>query len=184
MIIHELPLAGAALVAAQPFSDDRGVFSRFFCSRELAPLIGPREIVNVNFSRTSRKGSLRGLHFQRAPHREMKLVRCLRGSVYDVIVDLRRESATFLQWHGEILSAENHLMLVVPEGFAHGFQALDDESELLYLTTAFYEAGAEGGVRYDDPALSLAWPLPVADISGKDAGHPLLGDAPDPLGGA
>lgn len=182
MIIQRLPLADAALVDAEPFSDHRGCFSRFFCSRELAPQVGERRIVNVNFSRTTRTGSLRGLHFQRPPHQEMKLVRCLRGAVYDVIVDLRRDSATFLKWHGELLSAQNMRMLLVPEGFAHGFQTLEDDCELLYLSSAFYEPGAEGGVRWDDPALALRWPLPVADISGKDAGHPLLGHDPDPLG--
>lgn len=182
MIIAPLPLAEALIVDAELFRDHRGVFSRFFCSRELASVMGTRQIVNVNYSSTSRKGSIRGLHFQRDPHQEMKLVRCIRGAVFDVIVDLRRASATFLQWHGETLSANNMRMMVVPEGFAHGFQTLEEESELLYLSTAFYDPGAEGGLRHDDPVLNIRWPLAVVDISGKDAVHPLLGDDPDPLG--
>lgn len=182
MIIHNLPLADAVLVDMEPFCDHRGIFSRFFCSRELASVVDVKHIVNVNFSRTFRKGAIRGMHFQRKPHQEMKLVRCIRGAVFDVVVDIRRHSATFLHWHGEILSADNMKMMVVPEGFAHGFQTLDDESELLYLTTSFYESEAEGGLRYNDPVLNIRWPLAVVDISEKDASHPLLGNDPDPLG--
>lgn len=174
MIIHHLPLADAVLVDAEPFSDIRGIFSRFFCSRELASVLGDRHIVNVNYSRTSMKGSIRGMHFQRKPHQEMKLVRCIRGAVYDVIVDIRPDSPTFLQWHGETLSSDNMKMLMVPEGFAHGFQTLENESELLYLTTAYYEPGAEGGLRHNDPRLGICWPLTVADVSEKDASQPLL----------
>lgn len=174
MIIQHLPLAGAVLVDAEPFSDIRGIFSRFFCSRELASVIGDRHIVNVNYSRTSKRGSIRGMHFQQKPYQEMKLVRCIRGAVYDVIIDIRPDSPTFLQWHGETLSSDNMKMLVVPEGFAHGFQALENESELLYLTTAHYEPGAEGGLRFDDSALGIQWPLAVGDISEKDASQPLI----------
>ena len=174
MIIRQVPIAGAVLVDSEPFSDHRGVFSRFFCSRELAPVLGNRQIVNVNFSRTTRKGSIRGLHYQRLPYQEMKLVRCLRGAVYDVIVDIRQDSPTFLSWYAEILSSINMKMLVVPEGFAHGFQTIEDDSELLYLSTAFYESGAEGGLRYNDPVLGIEWPLAIGDISEKDASHPML----------
>ncbi len=179
MIVHSLPLAGAMLVDAEPFSDNRGIFSRFFCSRELASVIENRQIVNVNFSRTSRKGSIRGMHYQRLPYQEMKLVRCIRGAVFDVIIDIRPDSSTFLRWHAETLSASNMKLLVVPEGFAHGFQTLEEESELLYLTTAFYEQGAEGGLRYDDPVLGINWPLTVCDVSEKDASHPLLDACPE-----
>jgi len=174
MIIQNLPLADAVLVDAEPFSDIRGIFSRFFCSRELAPVLGDRHIVNVNYSLTSMKGSIRGMHFQRKPHQEMKLVRCIRGAVYDVIVDIRPDSPTFLQWYGEMLSSNNMKMLVVPEGFAHGFQTLENDSELLYLATAHYEPSAEGGLRFDDSALGIQWPLVVGDISEKDASHPLI----------
>lgn len=182
MIIHNLPLADAVLVDMEPFCDHRGIFSRFFCSRELASVLGAKQIVNVNFSRTLRKGAIRGMHFQQKPHQEIKLVRCIRGAVFDVIVDVRRNSSTFLQWHDEVLSADNMKMIVVPEGFAHGFQTLEDESELLYLSTSFYESKAESGLRYNDPALNISWPLTVADISEKDANHPLWENNPNSLG--
>jgi len=174
MIIHQTSLVDSVLVEATPFSDHRGIFSRFFCSRELSEVLGDRTIVNVNFSRTVKKGSVRGMHFQRPPHAEMKFVRCIRGEVFDVIVDIRKDSATFMKWHGEILSAENMKMLVVPEGFAHGFQTLEEDSELLYLTTEFYDSSAESGLRYDDQALGIQWPLPIGDISKKDASHPFI----------
>jgi len=178
MIVHCLPLADAVLVDVTPFSDHRGIFSRFFCLRELTSVIGDRQIVNVNFSRTSSKGSIRGMHYQRLPHQEMKLVRCIRGAVFDVIVDIRPASPTFLRWHAETLSSSNMKMLVVPEGFAHGFQTLEEESELLYLTTDFYESGSEGGLRYDDPVLGIHWPLDVCDVSEKDIAHPFLDGGP------
>jgi len=174
MIIHKTSLIDAVLVEATPFSDHRGIFARFFCSRELYEVLDGRSIVNVNFSRTVKKGSVRGMHFQRPPHAEMKFVRCIRGEVYDVIVDIRPDSPTFLKWHGEILSAENIKMLAVPEGFAHGFQALEPNSEILYLTTEFYDTPTEGGLRYNDPVLAIQWPLPVTDISEKDNSHSLL----------
>lgn len=176
MKIFNLRLPDAALIDAEPFCDSRGIFSRFFCSNELSTILGNRSIVNANFSRTLNKGSLRGMHFQCSPHEEMKFVRCIRGRVYDVIVDMRRDSSTFMQWHGEMLSEENMKMLVVPEGFAHGFQSLENNSELLYLTTAFYNSDSEAGVRHNDPILAIKWPLPIRDISEKDASHPLLLD--------
>lgn len=174
MRVLNLPLSGASLVEAEPFSDHRGVFARFFCVRELSSILGSRTIVNVNFSNTAHKGALRGMHFQRPPFGEMKFVRCIKGQIYDVIVDIRKESPTYLKWHGEVLSAENMRMLVVPEGFAHGFQALEDNCELLYLTTAFYNGNAEGGLRYNDPVVGIKWPLPISDISEKDTVHPLF----------
>ncbi|MDD2707149.1 MAG: dTDP-4-dehydrorhamnose 3,5-epimerase [Verrucomicrobiae bacterium] len=176
MTIHPIPLPGAALIDAAPFRDHRGLFARFYCEKELASLLGGRRIVNVNFSRTNRAGAVRGLHFQRPPHQEMKLVRCLRGSVFDVMVDIRRESPTFLKWHGEILSAENMKMFCIPEGFAHGFQNLEDNSELLYLMTAFYVPEKKGAIRYDDPKIGITWPREVTDISEDDAALPFLGD--------
>ncbi|MRR57000.1 MAG: dTDP-4-dehydrorhamnose 3,5-epimerase [Deltaproteobacteria bacterium] len=184
MIIREIPLPGATLMATEPFNDNRGTFARFFCERELAHIMDDRRIVNVNYSLTRNAGAIRGMHFQRHPHQEMKLVRCIRGAVFDVVVDLREDSPTFLQWHGEILSAENMHMLCVPEGFAHGFQSLADDCELLYLTTSHYAPACEGGIRFDDPAIGIEWPLAVSDISRKDASHPLLECSPNPLGGA
>jgi dTDP-4-dehydrorhamnose 3,5-epimerase len=174
MLIHPLPLAGSALIDAEPFEDHRGLFARFFCTRELARLLGDRQIVNINLSRNHHPGTIRGMHFQHPPHQEMKLVRCLRGAVFDVLVDLRPESPSFLMWHGEVLSAANMKMLCLPEGFAHGFQVLEPDSEMLYLHTAFYAPEAQGGLRYDDPSLGIDWPLEVTEISRRDASHPHL----------
>lgn len=176
MIIDYTPLPGVAIVDGTPFRDHRGAFMRLYCERELVSLVGERKIVQVNHSRTSAKGAVRGLHYQRPPEAEMKLVRCLKGKVWDVAVDLRRGSPTFLHWHAEELSADNARMIVIPEGFAHGFQALEPESELLYLHTAFYNPAAEGGVSCNDPRLAIRWPLPVTDLSVRDAGHAALTD--------
>ena len=174
MKISVTPITGLHLVETTPYADARGSFMRLFCERELAALIEPRRILQSNYSRTSALGAVRGLHFQYPPYAEMKLVRCLRGRVWDVTVDLRRRSPTFLCWHAEELTPTNARMMVIPEGFAHGFQVLEPESELLYLHTAFYEPGAEGGLRYDDPRLGIPWPLPVVDLSARDGNHPLL----------
>jgi dTDP-4-dehydrorhamnose 3,5-epimerase len=154
--------------------DHRGQFMRLFCERELASVIGDRHIRQINFSRTEQAGAVRGLHFQSPPHAEMKLVRCLRGRVFDVAADLRRDSPTFARWHGVELTPENGLMMIAPEGCAHGFQALEPQSEMLYLHTAFYEPAAEGGARHDDPALGIKWPLPVVDLSARDRNFPLI----------
>jgi dTDP-4-dehydrorhamnose 3,5-epimerase len=167
-------IQGVSLVETTPFKDQRGAFYRAFCDEELASLLQGRTIRQINVSRTEAAGAIRGLHFQHPPHAEMKLVRCLRGRVWDVAVDLRRESATFLRWHAEELSSDNARMLVIPEGCAHGFQVLDAGSELLYLHTADYEPRSEGGVRFDDPAVEIAWPLKGTDISQRDSSHPLL----------
>jgi dTDP-4-dehydrorhamnose 3,5-epimerase len=174
--LHALPIAGANLVESARHCDARGAFMRLFCADELAEVIGARTVVQINHSRTTAVGAIRGLHFQHPPHAEMKLVRCLKGRVWDVMVDLRAGSPTFLHWHGEELSTQNARMMVIPEGCAHGFQVLDPDSELLYLHTAFYAPHAEAGLRYDDPRLGIAWPLPVTDISARDAGHAPIAD--------
>ena len=140
----------------------------FFCERELQPLLGARRIVNVNFSRTVRKGAVRGLHFQYPPDAETKLVRCIRGAVFDVCVDLRNGSPTFLKWFGVELTASNMKMLHIPEGFAHGFQTLEENAELLYLHTAFYAPDNEDGLRFDSPAIGVRWPLAVTECSERD----------------
>lgn len=174
MNIQPTSIAGVVVVDNAASQDARGAFRRLFCEQALAAVVGERRIVQINHSRTAAVGALRGLHFQRAPEAEMKLVRCLRGRVFDVAVDLRAGSPTFLHWHAEELSPDSARMLVLPEGCAHGFQVLEPESELLYLHTAAYAPGAEGGVRWDDPAIGIEWPLPVTDLSARDAGHPLL----------
>ncbi len=168
------PIAGVFVAETKAFQDNRGAFARLFCETELAGAVGERRIEQINHSRTSAVGAIRGLHFQQAPHAEMKMVRCLKGRVWDVALDLRKGSPTFLQWHAQELSATNALMLVIPEGCAHGFQVLEPDSELLYLHTASYTPSAEGGVRFNDPALNVPWPLPAVDVSERDKNHPLI----------
>jgi dTDP-4-dehydrorhamnose 3,5-epimerase len=175
MNILDTPVADLKVVQSLPHCDARGVFVRLFCAEELQPLLGLRQIAQINQSRTSHAGAVRGLHFQRPPHAEMKMVRCLRGRVWDVAVDLRAGSPTFLRWHAQQLAQDDAQMLVIPEGFAHGFQALEPDSELLYLHTAFYHQPSEGGLRHDDPRLAITWPLPPRDLSTRDLAHPLLG---------
>ena len=174
MKIEKLDIPGSALVHACPRADERGAFARWFCQDELSDCIGDRTIVNMNYSRTEDVGAVRGMHAQRSPALEMKLVRCTRGAVFDVIVDLRLGSPTFLHWRGETLSAENMKMFVVPEGVAHGFQVLEPGSEMLYLHTAFYAPDAEVGVRFDDPKLAIGWPMPATVVSERDRAHPLI----------
>jgi len=176
MKIVNTPLPGLTVAETTPFADHRGAFARLFCEKELAPLLAGRHIVQINHSRTTTVGAVRGMHFQKPPHAEMKLVRCLKGRVWDVAVDLRAGSPGFLQWHAEELTPGNARMMVIPEGFAHGFQVLEAESELLYLHTAFYEPAAEGGVSALEPRLAIAWPLPLQDISRRDENHAPLAD--------
>lgn len=165
---------GLRVVQRQRIEDERGFFSRFFCAEEIAAAGFSGPIAQINQTLTRRCGAVRGMHFQHAPHAEDKFVSCLRGEVFDVAVDLRRGSPTFLQWHAEILSAENGRSLLIPQGFAHGFQTLVDDVELLYLHSAPYVASAEGGVHPADPTIAIAWPLALADLSARDAAHPHL----------
>ena len=158
----------------QPLGDKRGYLERLFCNQEMNELISGKEIVQINHTLTESRGAVRGMHFQYPPHAEIKLISCLKGAVFDVAVDLRKGSPTFLQWHAEILSAENFKSLAVPEGFAHGFQTLTDDCELIYLHTAAYESSAEGGVHPQDSRLSIHWPLPVHQLSPRDSAHSLL----------
>lgn len=170
----ETKLKGVYIANTKFISDSRGAFARLFCKQELAPLLKQREIVQINFSFTNSCGAVRGMHFQHPPHSEMKLVRCVKGRVWDLVVDLRAGSSTFLQWHAEELSPENSKMIVIPEGCAHGFQTLDAGSEMLYLHTTYYTPDAEGGLAYDDPVLNISWPLPIAEVSARDRAHPQL----------
>lgn len=174
MTFTATPLTGAWSIDLQPFSDERGWFARYYCKNEFQAIGHSKEWVQMNQSVSYTAGTLRGLHFQHPPFAETKLVRCIAGAVYDVIVDLRSGSSTFLQWFGTELSATNNRMLYIPEGFAHGFQTLAKDSALLYHHTEFYAPGAEGGLRYDDPALGVDWPLPVVVISERDARHPYV----------
>jgi dTDP-4-dehydrorhamnose 3,5-epimerase len=172
--ILDTSIAGVKQLQRHPIGDHRGYFERLFCAEELQPLLAGRSIVQINHSLTVQRGAVRGLHFQHPPHAETKIVSCLRGAVWDVAVDLRQGSATFLRWHAAILSADNHQTLLIPEGLAHGFQTLADDCELLYLHTAAYRADAEGALNALDPRLDIAWPLPIAELSARDRNHPLI----------
>jgi dTDP-4-dehydrorhamnose 3,5-epimerase len=172
--LTETPIRGVFVAETNLLADERGNFTRLYCERELASALTGRRIVQVNQSRTAEAGTVRGMHYQKPPHAEMKFVRCTRGRVWDVALDLRAGSPTFLKWHAEELTDGNMKMLCIPEGCAHGVQTLEAGSEILYLHTAFYEPSAEGGVRYDDPAVAIKWPLPPANISARDQKHPLL----------
>lgn len=170
MIFTPLPLGGACLVRCEPREDERGYYMRTWCAREFRDQGLSDRFVESGASYNRRRGTLRGLHFQAAPHAQAKLVRCIRGAVYDVIVDLRRDSPTYLRWVAVELSSHTHTMLYVPEGFAHGFQTLAEDTELLYQMTDFYCPAAERGIRWNDPTLGIQWPLTPAAISARDAG--------------
>lgn len=174
MIFTPTFLKGAYVIDLQPFSDDRGWFARYYCKDEFGSIGHVKEWVQMNHSVSYQRGTLRGMHFQVPPYQEIKMVRCIAGAVLDVIVDLRKDSASFLQVYAQELSAANRKMLYIPEGFAHGFQTLTENAELIYHHTEFYKPGAEGGLRYDDPALGIQWPLPVAVISDRDQRHPII----------
>jgi len=175
MIFEATKLKGAYIISPEPFQDERGFFARTFCRREFEEAIGYfKEFVQFNHSHTNRKGTLRGLHYQHPPDAEVKLIRCIRGGVYDVVVDIRQGSPTFLEHIALELTAENGKMIYVPEGFAHGFQTLAPHTELIYHHTAYYAPTSEGGLRHDDPRLGIEWPLRARGLSEKDRSHPWL----------
>lgn len=174
MIFSPTLLAGSFIIEPKVLEDDRGWFARFYCKNEFKEIGHEKEWVQLNHSVTNKKGSIRGMHYQVHPFREIKMVKCIAGTVYDVIVDLRKSSPTFLKWFGAELSAKNRKMLYIPEGFAHGFQCLEDNCELIYHHSEFYVPDSEGGMRYNDPMISIEWPLPVTVISQRDQSHPLL----------
>jgi len=161
-------IAGVHIIERQPVVDGRGWLERMYCDSELEEILGSKRIRQINRSLTKYSGTVRGLHFQRAPKAEVKLVSCIRGKVFDVAVDLRVGSPTFLKWHGEVLDASNRRTLVIPEGFAHGFQALSSDCELLYFHTAEFDPEAEVGINAKDGPLKISWPLPVAGQSKRD----------------
>lgn len=168
------PLAGLTLVSRRRTEDHRGFLSRFYCADEYLEVGMSKPILQINHTLTLNKGAVRGMHFQHPPHAEIKLVSCLHGEVFDVAVDLRRSSPTFLHWHGVILSADNYQSLLIPEGFAHGFQTLTGDCELIYLHTAAYSGLDEGMLNVLDPTLNIAWPLQIDDISERDRTHPFI----------
>ncbi len=172
--VSDLPLAGLKRVQRQRLADERGSFARLFCAEELAAAGWTVPVAQVNHSLTRARGTVRGLHYQRAPHVEMKLVSCVRGEVWDVAVDVRAGSPTFLQWHAQFLSAADGAAMLIPAGFAHGFQALSDDAELVYCHSAAYAPTAEAGLHVRDARLAINWPLPVLGLSPRDAGFAWL----------
>ena len=172
MIFASTTIAGATTIDIEPHRDERGFFARTWCERELAAQGLSIDIAQESISYSRAKATMRGLHFQRAPHGEVKIVRCLQGAVYDVIVDLRPFSPSYRRWQGFDLTAANRRALYVPDGCLHGFLTLADESEVAYLISTFYVPEASSGYRYDDPAFGIAWPSPVAVISARDLQWP------------
>lgn len=165
---------GPVLVRRTPFTDERGAFARIFCAEALMEIGWPGPVAQINHSRTDTAGTLRGMHYQRPPHAEAKLVVCIRGTVHDVAVDVRENSPSRYAHVGVELSAAAGTAVYIPEGFAHGFQALTDDVELVYIHSAAYDREHEAGLRHDDPVLGIAWPLPVTGLSARDAGHPMI----------
>jgi dTDP-4-dehydrorhamnose 3,5-epimerase len=174
MIFTPTKLAGSFTIDLSPFTDERGWFARTYCKNEFAQIGHTKEWVQMNHSVTYKKGAIRGMHYQIPPYSEIKMVRCIVGAVFDVIVDIRKGSPTFLQWFGVELSAKNKKMIYIPEGFAHGFQTLTDDCELIYHHSSFYTPSAEAGVLYNDPLINIQWPVAITDISARDNNHPLL----------
>jgi dTDP-4-dehydrorhamnose 3,5-epimerase len=172
--ITPTPLRGLLQLERHVLGDARGFLSRLFCADELAAAGWDGPVAQVNHTSTVKCGVVRGMHFQHPPHAEIKLVTCVRGRVWDVAVDLRAGSPTLLQWYAIELSASNHRSLLIPKGFAHGFQTLTEDCEMLYLHSTPYMAQAESGLRAEDPLLAIKWPAPIAELSQRDAQHPLL----------
>lgn len=174
MVFSETRLPGAYVIEPEPIGDERGFFARMMCEEEFAEHDLKMDVVQANISYSAHRGTLRGLHWQEPPHAEVKMVRCTQGAIYDVMVDLRKDSPTYLDWEGVELTAENRRMTYVPEGFAHGFLTLTDDCEVFYPVTAAYAPQAERGLRYDDPVLDIEWPGEVRIVSEKDQNWPHL----------
>lgn len=172
--LHDTPIDGLYGITRNPISDERGFLERLFCQGSLNILLKEKSIRQVNHTLTLRAGAVRGIHFQYPPHAETKIVTCLRGKVWDVAVDLRQGSPTFLQHHAILLSEDNFQSLLIPEGFAHGFQTLTPNCEMLYFHTADYRSDAEGALNALDPHLAIEWPQPITELSARDQNHPML----------
>jgi len=168
----ETKLSGAYIIDLDTIKDERGFFARAWCQKEFEENGLKSNIAQCNLSFNHKKGTLRGMHYQVKPYEEVKMVRCTQGKILDVIIDLRKDSPTYKEWIGVELSADNNRMLYVPEGFAHGYQTLEDNSVVYYQVTEFYQPGSERGIRWNDPAFSIEWPLEVFVISEKDNSHP------------
>ena len=170
----EAPLAGAYVIELEPFRDERGLFARTFCQKEFTEIGFHKQIVQINHSVTMQKGAIRGMHYQCPPACETKIIRCVQGKVFDVMVDIRAGSPTWMQWYGIELSKDNLRMVYIPAGFAHGFQTLTNNAELIYHHSEFYSPEYELGLRFDDPAIAIKWPLPLGPISTKDLSYLLI----------
>ena len=173
MVFTETKLKGAFIIEPELLRDERGFFARTWCRHEFTLHRLNTRLVQCNISFNRRKGTLRGMHYQATPHAEAKLVRCTRGSIYDVIIDLRPDSPTFKQWAASELTERNCLMLYIPEGFAHGFQTLKDDTEVFYQMSEFYHPESARGIRWDDPAFLITWPLLCLTVSSKDNSYQL-----------
>ncbi len=174
--IIETPIADLKIIQRKPISDDRGFLSRFYCQEEFK-LMGVHKTINqINQTLTKKIGALRGLHYQLPPFAETKLVSCVKGEIFDVAVDLRKDSPTYLKWHAEVLSEKNQKSFLIPEGFAHGFQTLRNDCELIYLHTASYCSAHERGLNYADQKINISWPLDISEISDRDQTHPMIAD--------
>ena len=170
----ETSLTGLYKIEQKPIKDSRGFFSRFFCAEEFKEIGFIQPIAQMNHTHTKLKGAVRGMHYQHPPYTETKIVTCIRGEIFDVAVDIRKDSPTFLQWHGEILSAKTQSSLYIPDGFAHGFQSLTENCELLYMHSSFYQHDAEGGLNVLDRELNIEWPLEISEISERDQNHTMI----------
>lgn len=174
MIIERTQLEGLYLLKPNIIEDERGLFTRTFCKKELVGFGFKKELVQFNHSFNTKKGTIRGMHFQLAPFTETKLIRCVEGSVWDVSIDLRKNSETYLQYFGIELSRKNMFSILIPDGFAHGFQTLEDNTSLIYHHSEYYTPDVDRGILYNDPAVGIKWPLPLSIISQKDKSYPLL----------
>ena len=173
-IFFNLPLKGLIRIMKRPIADSRGCFTRLFCMEEFQNIGFSKPIAQINYSRTDKKGTIRGMHFQHPPFAEDKIVTCIRGKVFDVALDIRKGSPTFLHWHGEMLSADNQTSLFIPKGFAHGFQTLVEDCQLLYAHSNCYVPGSESGLNALDSKLAINWPIEAKDMSKRDRKHPWL----------
>lgn len=172
MIFKETKLNDVYIIKLEKLKDERGFFARSWCKKEFSSRGLVNECVQTNLSFNRLKGTLRGMHYQKKPYEEVKLVRCIKGAVYDVVIDLREQSSTFLQWLGVELNEDNRDMIYIPKGFAHGFLTLQDNTEIFYQMSEYYKSNAAWGLRYDDPAIKIQWPEEVKEISEKDESWP------------
>ncbi len=170
----ETPLYGLIRVDRKPIYDQRGFFSRFFCAEAFKEIGFSKPIAQMNHTLSKQMGTIRGMHFQSTPYIETKIVSCIQGEIFDVAIDIRKSSRTFLQWYGEVLSSENQSSLYIPEGFAHGFQTLTDDCQLIYLHSDYYTPKAESAINALDPMIGIDWPLNITEISDRDRHHPFL----------